>query len=183
MQLFRGAELASSTRALDDSGLELEKVELRASQLLQELHTSMGQLKLNQAYRDKSELPFEVVLTHNQQAPASRAVMRLNRTDQGWRAQIDAIVDVQPDQVNPIFFDIPRALGEPWKLTLLFCCGHPPIAIALSYGALPSQLGPGPAHISFAVRLPVTGASQAITIPDIRMLGVSTPRPVVALPR
>ncbi len=63
VQLLRGVELASSQKILEGSTLEMESLDVRDSQLLQELLSPVGRLELGDRLRETPELPLEVTLT------------------------------------------------------------------------------------------------------------------------
>jgi hypothetical protein len=112
-------------------------------------------------------------------------VMRLMRTDQGWKAQIDGLIDVAQGEVNHVFFDVPSGLLARFREAeanvpfILWPSADTNRAILC---VLPQLGSDGKAHLTLTVRLPSAGASQSLSIPDIRLLGPSAQRPVIALP-
>ena len=186
VQIYRGVELTSSHAVVDGSGLEMESLEVRESQLLQELQTPIGRMELGDRLRDAPELPLEFTLARAPATRAGKAVLRLTRSDQGWRGQLDAMVETKSGEVNHLFFDMPRSLEnslkEPLESNVVMTSWPSPDSNRLLMSVLPARDSADQAHISFAFRLPNSGVSQTINVPDIRMVGMSSPRPALALP-
>ncbi|MCC6508541.1 MAG: hypothetical protein IT423_05515, partial [Pirellulaceae bacterium] len=193
VQVYRGAELSGALQPISQPAqqteqpvLEIRPVDVRPSLLLQELHTAVGQVELGSHFRDLVELPLEVQLVRSPTARSAHAVLRLTRSEQGWRAQFDAAVDVKDGEVNHVFFDLPRSLEASLREPL---DANVPIMLWPSADSnrailcvLPQKVSQDKARITFSFRLPTAGASQSITVPDIRMLGLATNRPTLALP-
>ena len=186
VQIFRGVELAGTHAVVDNSELELTSLDVRDSKLLQELQSPVGRLELDDRWRESPELPLEFTLTRAPAARPGRAVMRFIRSDQGWRGQLDAMVETKSGELNHVFFDVPRSLENSLKEPLE---SNAPIKLWLSadsnrmlMSVLPARDSGNQAHISFAFRLPSSAVSQAINVPDIRLLGVTSPRPALAFP-
>lgn len=186
VQIYRGAELSSELQVVDGAKIALENVEVRPSPLLLNLHNIVGQAELGERFRDSAELPIEVRLTRTPANRNAKAVLRLMRSEQGWRAQLDAIIDVPRGEVNHVFFDLPRTLEasvrEPIDANVPLMLWPSADTNRAILCVLPQLGSDGRAHVSLTIRLPSAGASQAITVPDIRLLGLSIPRPVLALP-
>ncbi|MGN6545909.1 MAG: hypothetical protein ACTHK7_12720, partial [Aureliella sp.] len=186
VQIYRGAELSSQLHVLDGAEIEFEKVEVRPSPLLLHLHTVVGQVDLGDRFRESPELPVEVQLARTRANPLTHTVMRLMRSEQGWKAQIDALIDVPNGEVNHVFFDLPSGLSksfsEPLEHNVPFMLSPSADTNRAILCVLPQLGSDGKAHVSMTVRLPSAGASQSITIPDIRLLGSNAQRPALALP-
>ena len=186
VQIVRGVELTSSHTVVDGSALELESLEVRDSQLLQELQAPVGRLELGDRLRSTPELPLEFTLTRAPATRSGQAVLRLTRSDQGWRGQLDAVVEIKSGEVNHLFFDMPRSLEsslkDPLESNVAMTFWPSPDSNRMLLSVLPARDAADQKHISFAFRLPGSSVSQTINVPDIRMLGVSAPRPALALP-
>lgn len=186
VQIYRGVELISSHAVVDDSTLEMETLDASDSALPQELQTPVGRLELGDRLRESPELPLEFNLTRAPAARVGRAIIRFTRSDQGWRGQLDAMVEVKAGGVNHLFFDVPRSLEsslkDPLEANAAITLWPSPDSNRMLLSVLPVRDAADQAHISFAFRLPSSGVSQTINIPDIRLLGVTSPRPALALP-
>lgn len=187
VQIFRGAELTSQVSIAQGAEIQLEKAEVRPSPLLLNLHTLVGQVELGDRFREAAELPIEVRLSRPTGNRTGQAVMQLVRSEQGWSAQLNASVDVQGGEVSQIFFDLPSSLAasfrEPIDVTVPTMLWPSADSSRAILCALPQLGSDGKAQLSISVRLPSAGASQSVTVPDIRMLGLSAQRPVLALPK
>lgn len=186
VQMVRGVELVSTHSVVDGSGLEIETLDVGENLLLQQLQSPIGRVELGDRLRDDPELPLEFTLTRAPTARAGRALMQFSRTDQGWRGQLDAMVEVKSGGVNHLFFDMPRSLEaslkDPLEANVAMTLWPSSDSNRMLLSVLPVRESADQAHISFAFRLPSSGVSQTLNIPDIRMLGVTSPRPAVALP-
>ena len=186
VQIYRGVELTSTHTVVDGSGLEMESLEVRESQLLQELQTPIGRMELGDRLREAPELPLEFTLARAPTTRAGKAVLRLTRNDQGWRGQLDALVETKSGEVNHLFFDMPRSLEsslkEPLESNVVMTSWPSPDSNRLLMSVLPARDSADQNHISFAFRLPNSGVSQTVNVPDIRVVGMSSPRPALALP-
>lgn len=187
VQLYRGVELVSTQAVVDDSTLEVEKPEPSEPRLYQELQTSIGRLELGDRLRETPELPLELTLSRAPAARAGRAIIRFTRNDQGWRGQLDAMLEVKQGGVNHLFFDVPRSLEsslkDPLEANVAMTMWPSPDSNRMLVSVIPTRDAADYAHISFAFRLPSSGVTQSLNIPDIRMLGVTTARPALALPK
>ncbi len=112
---------------------------------------------------------------------AGQAVMRLTRSDQGWRGQLDALVEIKPGEVNHFFFDIPRSLEGMLESNAAMTFWPLPDSNRRLMSVLSARDSADQPHISFAFKLPGSGVLAVDQCPDIRMLGVSAPRPVFGL--
>ncbi len=186
VQMVRGVELSSTHSVVDSSGLEMESLDASENLLLQQLQSPIGRLELGDRLREVPELPLEFTLTRAPPARTGRAVMRFTRTDQGWRGQLDAVVDFKAGGANHLFFDMPRgleaSLRDPLEANVAMTLWPSSDSNRMLLSVLPVRDSAEQAHISFAFRLPSSGVSQTINIPDIRILGINSPRPAVALP-
>lgn len=186
VQIFRGVELTSSHAVVDGSALELENLEVRDSQLLQELQAPVGRLELGDRLRSSPDLPLEFTLMRAPSTRTGQSVLRLTRSDQGWRGQLDAKVEIKSGEFNHLFFDMPRSLEgslkEPLESNVAMTFWPSPDSNRMLLSVLPARGSADQTQISFAFRLPGSSVSQTINVPDIRMLGVSAPRPALALP-
>lgn len=187
VQVFRGAELSSELTTVDDADILLEKAEVRPSPLLDNLHALIGQAELVDRYRDSPELPIEVRLARLSARRSAQAVTRLTRSDQGWNAQVDVLVDDPKGNANHVFFDLPSGLAakflEPLDANVPMMRWPSADTNRSILCVLPQLDADGKALITIKIRLPSAGASQSITVPDIRLLGLSITRPVLALPK
>ncbi len=186
VQLYRGAELTSDLKILDKADIRFEKVEVRPSPLLLNLHSVIGQAQLLDRFRESVELPIEIKVARTAAVRRAQALMRLSRSDQGWRAQLDATVEVPKGETNHLFLDLPRSLEaslrEPIDSNVPMMLWPSADTNRTILCVLPTASESDRAQISLAFRLPASGASQTITIPDIRLLNTSTQRPALALP-
>ena len=186
VQIFRGAELSSELRIVDDADLQLARAEIRPSPLLLNLHSLIGQVELGDRFRDSPELPIEVRLSRSSPNRKAQAVVQLQRSEQGWTAQLNVVVAVPEGEVNHVFFDVPSGLAASFREPI---DANVPIMLWPSADtnreiicALPQLDSDGRSHIAVKIRLPSGGPSQSVTVPDIRLVGLSVQRPVVALP-
>ena len=187
VQIFRGAELSSDLKIVDGANIQLEKAEVRPSPLLLNLHTLIGQVDLGDRFRDSVQLPIEMRLARPAVNRGAQAVVQLMRSEQGWSAQINAMVDVAQGEVNQVFFDLPSSLASSFREPL---DSNVPMMLWPSADSsrtilcvLPQLVSEEKSEIAISVRLPSAGASQSVTVPDIRMLGLSMQRPALALPK
>ncbi len=94
------------------------------------------------------------------------------------------VVDIKSDELNHVFFDMPRTLEkEALESNVAMTTWPSPDSNRILLSVMPMRDSADQAHISFAFRLPSSGVSQTINIPDIRILGLTAPRPALALPK
>lgn len=185
LQLFRGAELTSQMQIGDQVEFNLEEPLLQPNAtLLQNLHTAMGRVELGDRLRSAAELPVEIKLARAPTNKQAQAIMRLQRTEQGWRARIDAVADAPNGEESHFLFEVPNSLAssflDPIEASPMLL--WPSADVNRSILSVMPQLGnDGKAHASFTIRLPSTGASQSVSIPNIRLTSLGT-APVLALP-
>ncbi len=185
VQVYHGVELASTHGLSDENGPKLEKLDGRADLLLQQLHLPIGRLDLGNQWRDKPELPLDFTLTRATPSRSGRSLLRFTRTEQGWRGHFDAIVE-NKNETSPVFIEIPRSLEsslkEPLESNSAMMLWPSADSNRALLAVLPERSDATQSHVSFTFKLPNAGASQSINIPDVRVLGLSSPRPALALP-
>lgn len=112
--------------------------------------------------------------------------MRFTRTDQGSHRQLDPMVEIKSGGVNHLFYDMPRSLEaslkDPLEANVAMTLWPSSDSNRMLLSVLPVRDRADQAHISFAFPVAKQWSFQTINIPDIRMLGVASPRPAVALP-
>ncbi|MFO1062584.1 MAG: hypothetical protein U0892_01750 [Pirellulales bacterium] len=202
-QVLRGAEVlcevsgagvpgaaivqGSSDNASGNEPLQFEPIDLRPSVQLLKLQTPIGQLNLGSRYRESTRLPIEVRLQPRKFSGKALSVMRLQRSDQGWMAQLDLELEHATGESSDfIFLDVPSSLTAGLRDSSEK--NHPLMNWPSADSSrsilciMPSTSNGPKTRISLTMRLSVSGASQSITIPDINILAESGSRPLVALP-
>jgi hypothetical protein len=185
-QLQRGTELNCQLRALEEGEIAWEQVDLRPSIQLLNLQTPIGQANLGSRFRESPELPVEALLTPSRGAERAIQVMKLLRTEQGWKVQLECEVQGPQTPADFVFFDCPSSIVSASRDAIDTNLAYMILPSADSSRALlcvmPQTVVDGRTRVSITLRLAASGTSQSITLPDIRVLATSATRPVVALP-
>ncbi len=182
-QVRCGAELTCRFSGEQESGLVLPKPVSSPSEMLSSMASGIGRVELGSSFRDSPQLPLRFELAKRAAVKVEENAMLIARTEQGWKATVEAFLSSEGEPLEFAFFEIPAALRD------LIEPGELPYSISSSVSMsratlciLPKSAVAGKTRVAFDFRLPTVGSSQSISIPDIQLLVANPTRPVLALP-
>ncbi len=168
--LFRGAELTGELRPIAGNDLALDRLPTASTAQLLKVHAPLGQAELGDRWRSVPEFPWEAVLSRAPLNRQAQAVMRLMRSDQGWRAQIDVLIDNPNNDLHHVFWDLPSSLTPSFRdpiETNVSLMIWPSADTNRSIVCLvPQVFRGGKSHLTLTVRLPSSvhhNRSQCLT--------------------
>lgn len=181
-RVWAAANLKGSLTSNPESSLLFDKPSgLDNADLLRSLATCIGEAELGGEFRESTQLPVSFEVSKRLPLQVTSHIMTLARSEQGWRANVDVVFP--PSETSEfVFFDVPSTLKgmleqkELPQVILPEASGRTTLAV-LRPRSLHSS-----SRVAFSFRLPIIGSSQSISIPDLRLLNSSLPRPVLGLP-
>ncbi len=151
--------------------------------MLSTLTAPVGVAELGNRFRDAAYLPAEIEIKKRKPVKLTANVMALSRSEQGWRATVEAMLE-SDEGVNFVFFDVPSSIrdliestGSPFRISAAGAAGRSTLCL------LPRSIEGGKARVSFTFRLAALGSSQSLAVPEIAYMGQRSMRPTLALPK
>ncbi len=183
-RLFHGAGLACRLESETESGIELEQAHARPTdELLANLEVLVGQIDLQDEYREDCLLPLNYTLTQRAPVRNAAAVMYLDRSELRWKARLEAIWESGDQHLDFVFFELPTSIRESvdeGQLPIQFIPMGDSARTTLCI--MPPPPVDGRTRVSLQFNLPTAASSQAISIPQVVMLTSTPIRPILALP-
>ena len=185
-QISCGSELVCSivnAASNTEDALQFSRPVQDSTLMLSTLTAPVGVAELGNRLRDSVYLPANVEMKNRKPIKLLANVMGLSRSEQGWRATVEAVLE-SSDEVSFVFFDVPSSIrdliestGSPFRVSAAGGAGRSTLCL------LPRLGEDGKSRVSFTFRLSALGSSQSLAIPDLSFMGERATRPVLALPK